>query len=68
MSLETVKTHVGNVLTKLGAQHRTHAVVIAHPPEHGGQPEPVRTCPQQHRPRVPDQPFPVGSHRQPPVC
>ncbi|GAA2808576.1 response regulator transcription factor [Kitasatospora sp. CM 4170] len=29
VSLETVKTHVGNVLTKLGAQNRTHAVVIA---------------------------------------
>ncbi|KJS63077.1 response regulator transcription factor [Streptomyces rubellomurinus] len=28
--LETVKTHVGNVLTKLGAQNRTHAVVIAY--------------------------------------
>ncbi|MER7580331.1 response regulator transcription factor [Kitasatospora sp. NPDC097691] len=27
---ETVKTHVGNVLTKLGAQNRTHAVVIAY--------------------------------------
>ncbi|MCB5163779.1 response regulator transcription factor [Streptomyces bambusae] len=26
---ETVKTHVGNVLTKLGAQNRTRAVVIA---------------------------------------
>ncbi|MDH6679414.1 DNA-binding NarL/FixJ family response regulator [Rhodococcus sp. LBL1] len=30
ISLETVKTHVGNVLTKLGAQNRTHAVVIAY--------------------------------------
>ncbi|WP_269432062.1 response regulator transcription factor [Saccharothrix sp. ST-888] len=30
VSLETVKTHVENVLTKLGAQHRTHAVVIAY--------------------------------------
>ncbi|WP_116211521.1 response regulator transcription factor [Streptomyces olivoreticuli] len=30
VSLETVKTHVGNVLTKLGAQNRTHAVVIAY--------------------------------------
>ncbi|MFI5982748.1 response regulator [Streptomyces sp. NPDC051555] len=28
--VETVKTHVGNVLTKLGAQNRTHAVVIAY--------------------------------------
>ena len=26
----SVKTHVGNVLTKLGAQNRTHAVVIAY--------------------------------------
>ncbi|MFG2722883.1 response regulator [Streptomyces sp. NPDC048416] len=30
VSLETVKTHVGNVLSKLGAQNRTHAVVIAY--------------------------------------
>lgn len=30
VSLETIKTHVGNVLTKLGAQNRTHAVVIAY--------------------------------------
>ncbi|MFF2805655.1 response regulator [Streptomyces sp. NPDC058000] len=30
VSLETVKTHVGNVLAKLGAQNRTHAVVIAY--------------------------------------
>ncbi|MGV9268943.1 response regulator [Kitasatospora sp. NPDC003701] len=30
VSLETAKTHVGNVLTKLGAQNRTHAVVIAY--------------------------------------
>ncbi|GAB2688942.1 response regulator transcription factor [Kitasatospora kifunensis] len=30
VSLETVKTHVGNVLVKLGAQNRTHAVVIAY--------------------------------------
>ncbi|UQW99486.1 response regulator transcription factor [Streptomyces sp. RerS4] len=30
VSLETVKTHVGNVLTKLGAHNRTHAVVIAY--------------------------------------
>lgn len=30
VSPETVKTHVGNVLTKLGAQNRTHAVVIAY--------------------------------------
>lgn len=30
VSLETVKTHVGNVLTKLGAQNRTRAVVIAY--------------------------------------
>jgi DNA-binding NarL/FixJ family response regulator len=30
VSMETVKTHVGNVLTKLGAQNRTHAVVLAY--------------------------------------
>ncbi|MFG2916752.1 response regulator [Kitasatospora sp. NPDC048298] len=30
VSQETVKTHVGNVLSKLGAQNRTHAVVIAY--------------------------------------
>ncbi|MFI2611679.1 response regulator [Kitasatospora sp. NPDC018619] len=30
VSQETVKTHVGNVLGKLGAQNRTHAVVIAY--------------------------------------
>ncbi|MFD9336938.1 response regulator [Streptomyces sp. NPDC060028] len=30
VSPETVKTHVGHVLTKLGAQNRTHAVVIAY--------------------------------------
>ncbi|MCN9244421.1 response regulator transcription factor [Streptomyces sp. RY43-2] len=30
VSQETVKTHVGNVLTKLGAHNRTHAVVIAY--------------------------------------
>ncbi|PZT71728.1 MULTISPECIES: response regulator transcription factor [unclassified Streptomyces] len=30
VSLETVKTHVGHVLAKLGAQNRTHAVVIAY--------------------------------------
>jgi DNA-binding NarL/FixJ family response regulator len=30
VSVETIKTHVGNVLTKLGAQNRTHAVVIAY--------------------------------------
>ncbi|MHC5905756.1 response regulator transcription factor [Streptomyces sp. S6] len=30
VSPETTKTHVGNVLTKLGAQNRTHAVVIAY--------------------------------------
>lgn len=30
VSPETVKTHVGNVLTKLGAHNRTHAVVIAY--------------------------------------
>ncbi|WP_426363594.1 response regulator [Streptomyces sp. E-08] len=30
VSQETVKTHVGNVLAKLGAQNRTHAVVIAY--------------------------------------
>ncbi|MFD9219707.1 response regulator [Streptomyces sp. NPDC060064] len=30
VSLETVKTHVGNVLTKLSATNRTQAVVIAY--------------------------------------
>ncbi|MBT2383383.1 helix-turn-helix transcriptional regulator [Streptomyces sp. ISL-11] len=30
VSLETVKTHVGNVLTKLDASNRTHAVVLAY--------------------------------------
>lgn len=30
VSLETVKTHVGNVLTKLDANNRTHAVVLAY--------------------------------------
>ncbi|MGK4578479.1 response regulator transcription factor [Kitasatospora sp. HPMI-4] len=30
VSPETVKTHVGNILTKLGAQNRTHTVVIAY--------------------------------------
>ncbi|MCP2163442.1 response regulator [Goodfellowiella coeruleoviolacea] len=30
VSLETVKTHVGNVLAKLGAQNRTQAVVLAY--------------------------------------
>ncbi|MEU6233596.1 response regulator transcription factor [Kitasatospora sp. NPDC047058] len=30
VSLETAKTHVGNILTKLAAQNRTHAVVIAY--------------------------------------
>lgn len=29
-SLETVKTHVGNALTRLGAQNRTHVVMIAY--------------------------------------
>jgi DNA-binding NarL/FixJ family response regulator len=29
VSLETVKTHVGNVLTKLGAGNRTQAVILA---------------------------------------
>jgi hypothetical protein len=28
VSLETVKTHVGKVLTKLGTQNRTHAAVV----------------------------------------
>jgi DNA-binding CsgD family transcriptional regulator len=28
--LETVKAHVGNVLTKLNANNRTHAVVLAY--------------------------------------
>ncbi|WP_349632774.1 helix-turn-helix transcriptional regulator [Streptomyces sp. ML-6] len=27
---ETVKTHFGNVLTKLGTQNRTHPMVIAY--------------------------------------
>jgi DNA-binding NarL/FixJ family response regulator len=30
VSLETVKTHVGNVLTKLGARDRTQAVIAAY--------------------------------------
>ncbi|MQA86439.1 MAG: response regulator [Streptosporangiales bacterium] len=30
VSLETVKTHVGNVLTKLGARDRTQAVIVAY--------------------------------------
>jgi DNA-binding CsgD family transcriptional regulator len=30
ISLETVKTHVGNVLTKLGATNRTQAVIAAY--------------------------------------
>ncbi|MDX6741936.1 response regulator transcription factor [Actinocorallia sp. A-T 12471] len=30
VSLETVKTHVGNVLAKLDANNRTHAVVLAY--------------------------------------
>ena len=30
VSLATVKTHVGNVLTKLGVRDRTQAVVVAH--------------------------------------
>ncbi|TJZ44525.1 response regulator transcription factor [Streptomyces piniterrae] len=30
LSLETVKTHVGNVLAKLGANNRTQAVVLAY--------------------------------------
>ncbi|MGW2255939.1 response regulator [Kitasatospora sp. NPDC001660] len=30
VTMETVKTHVGNVLAKLGAQNRTHAVVLAY--------------------------------------
>ncbi|MFB7665953.1 response regulator [Kitasatospora sp. NPDC056138] len=30
VSLETVKTHVGNVLIKLQAQNRTHAVILAY--------------------------------------
>ncbi|MFC0624247.1 response regulator [Kribbella deserti] len=30
VTIETVKTHVGNVLAKLGAANRTHAVVIAY--------------------------------------
>ncbi|MCM2420593.1 response regulator transcription factor [Streptomyces sp. RKAG293] len=33
VSLETVKTHVSSVLTKLNAANRTHAVVLAY--EHG---------------------------------
>jgi DNA-binding CsgD family transcriptional regulator len=30
ISLETVKTHVGNIFTKLGAGNRSQAVVIAY--------------------------------------
>ncbi|WP_018353136.1 response regulator transcription factor [Longispora albida] len=30
VSLETVKTHVGNVLAKLGAENRTQAVIMAY--------------------------------------
>lgn len=30
ITLETVKTHVGNVLAKLNANNRTHAVVLAY--------------------------------------
>lgn len=30
VSPETIKTHVGNVLAKLGAHNRTHAVAIAY--------------------------------------
>jgi DNA-binding NarL/FixJ family response regulator len=30
ISLETVKTHVGNLLTKLGATNRTQAVIAAY--------------------------------------
>jgi len=30
VSTETVKTHVGNVLTKLGARDRTQAVITAY--------------------------------------
>jgi DNA-binding NarL/FixJ family response regulator len=30
VSQETVKTHVGNVLTKLGARDRTQAVIAAY--------------------------------------
>jgi DNA-binding NarL/FixJ family response regulator len=30
VTLETVKTHVGNVLTKLSATNRTQAVVMAY--------------------------------------
>ena len=30
VGVETVKTHVGNVLTKLGARDRTQAVIAAY--------------------------------------
>ena len=30
IGVETVKTHVGNVLTKLGARDRTQAVIAAY--------------------------------------
>ena len=51
LGLETVKTHVGNVLTKLGVRDRTQAVVVGVPVG-------------LHLPRMRDRlPSPAGSHR-----